>query len=525
MSKPFVPSPQQEAIFADIAEGEGHTCVIARAGAAKSTSIEMGLSHLPSEAAKDTLIVAFNKPIADAMKARVPAGVTVSTLHSYGLRQLSNALPKRPNVDKEGDKVREILIPLLTQAWRNWEPENPEDKKPSLDDMIWGSRVAAKKLLTMSKSALALKFDAIDALIDDYELPLSPHLTRGALVDLTLKALDASLENQETVDFDDMIFFPCALKMPMDTYARVFIDEAQDTSNSQVKLSLKACEPGGRIMAVGDDRQCIYNFRGAGADSISNIRQKLKAKTLKLTVSFRCARKIVELAREIVPDFEAAPDAPEGIVREVDVGQMDPDAGDFVISRTNAPLVNLFFKLVKDGKRATIQGRDIGARLRTIVSKADRGATKGHVPAMLDNVTKWKEKEIDRLTKLERDTDNVRDAAACVFAIAEEAATVEEVYQRIDKLFEDDPLKKDSNRIVLTSAHRGKGLERDRVWLLRDTFMKSRPRRGKNGQPAVDDNGKMIWDPPDIFEANLLYVGISRARRELIQIRGLPGDE
>ena len=532
MSKPFTPSPQQEAIFADIAEGEGHTIVEARAGSAKSTSIEMGLAYLPKNTS--ALVVAFNKPIADEMKIRVkaaqdakkiPAGVAVSTLHSYGLRQLSYALPKRPTVDKDGEKIREILIPLLTEAWKRWEPETPEDKKPTLDDVLWGSRTPAKKLLSMAKSALAMKPEAIDALIDNYELPLSPSLSRAALVGVTHRALDLCLENQDVVDYDDMIFFPCALKMTMETYDRVFIDEAQDTSVSQVKLALKACEKNGRITAVGDNFQAIYQFRGAGSDSIDSIRKKLDAKTLKLTVSYRCAKKIVELAQTWVPDFEAAPDAPPGIVREIELGYANPEAGDFVISRTNAPLVSLFFKLVKEGKRVAIQGRDIGARLRTIVTKADRGPTKGSVPAMLYNVTAWREKEIARLEKLERDTDNVRDSVGCVFAIAEDTATVDEVYQRIDRLFEDDPLNKDASRIVLTSAHRGKGLQRERVWILRDTFMQSRPRRNKTGGVARDENGKMLWDPPGQVDRNLIYVAVSRAQRELIQIRGLPGGE
>jgi DNA helicase II / ATP-dependent DNA helicase PcrA len=532
VSKPFVPSPQQEAIFADIATGEGHTVVEARAGSSKSTSIELGLAHLPRNTS--ALVVAFNKPIADAMRDRVklaqdageiPKGVAVSTLHSYGLRQLSYALPKRPTVDKDGEKIRGILIPLLTQAWKEWQPETPEDKKPTLDDVLWGSRGPAKKLLSMAKSTLAMTPEAIDALIDNYELSLSPAISRSALVSVTHKAIDACLENQDVVDYDDMVFFPCALKMAMETYDRVFIDEAQDTSASQVKLALKACERGGRITAVGDNFQAIYQFRGAGSDSIDTIRKKLSAKTLKLTVSYRCARKIVELAQTWVPDFEAAPGAPPGIVREIDFQHANPEAGDFVISRTNAPLVSLFFKFVKEGKRVAIQGRDIGARLRTIVTKADRGTTKGSVPAMLDNVTKWKEKEIARLEKLERDTDNIRDAVGCVFAIADDTSTVDEIYSRIDALFDDDPLKKDASRIVLTTAHRGKGLQRSRVWILRDTFMRNRPRRNKTGGVARDDGGKMIWDPPDQAERNAIYVAVSRAERELIQIRGLPGQE
>jgi superfamily I DNA/RNA helicase len=527
----FKPSPQQEAIFEDIASGDGNTIVEARAGSGKSSTIEAGLAHLPRNA--DALIVAFNKPIADSMRDRValaqkagsvPGGVAVSTLHSYGLRQLSNALPRRPTVDKEGDKVRRILLPLLTDAWRAWEPEDDEPK-PSLDDALWGSRMASKKLLTLAKGNLAFKPEAIDMLIDDYEIALDPSgLARADLVAVVGKALDACLEDQEMVDYDDMIFFPCALKMPMEQYSRVFIDELQDLNASQVKLSLKACEKGGRITGVGDQFQAIYHFRGAGDNVIESITQKLKAKTLKLTVTFRCARKIVELAREIVPDFEAAPGAPEGIVREIEVDRMAPDAGDFIISRTNAPLVSLFFKLVKDGRRVAIQGRDIGARLRTIVQKADRGPTRGSVSAMLENVDKWRDKEIARLVKLERDTDNVRDAAACVWALADEASTVNDVYQRIDKLFEDNPAG-DKSKIILTSGHRSKGLERDRVWLLRDTFMKSRPRRGKNGRPELTDSGKMIWGPPSAEEARVYYVALTRAKRELILIRGLPGED
>ena len=93
MSKPFTPSPQQEAIFADISGGRRpHHSGSAGGSSAKSTSIEMGLAYLPKNTS--ALVVAFNKPIADEMKIRVkaaqdakkiPAGVAVSTLHSTDL--------------------------------------------------------------------------------------------------------------------------------------------------------------------------------------------------------------------------------------------------------------------------------------------------------------------------------------------------------------------------------------------------------------------------------------------------------
>jgi hypothetical protein len=51
----------------------------------------------------------------------------------------------------------------------------------------------------------------------------------------------------------------------------------------------------------------------------------------------------VDVAREIVPDLEAAPNAPQGIVRDASLVELRRDAapGDFVLSRSNAPLVSL----------------------------------------------------------------------------------------------------------------------------------------------------------------------------------------
>src|SRR6185369_647491 len=73
-------SDYQKAIFKDIATGNSHTVVIARAGSGKTSTIVEGFRYLPK--GKKTLMVAFNKSIAEELKQRAPSYVDVMTLHS-----------------------------------------------------------------------------------------------------------------------------------------------------------------------------------------------------------------------------------------------------------------------------------------------------------------------------------------------------------------------------------------------------------------------------------------------------------
>ena len=497
MSKPFTPSPQQEAIFADTATGEGHTVVLALAGTGKSTTILKSLEHLPKPVANDCLLVAFNKNIAKHLEGLAPPGITVSTLHSYGLRQISRAIHPRPTVDDE--KMPRILSELIPDRWRE-------------------ARAPTRKLVDLAKGCLASKAESVDALIDAYDVNVPDALDRETFVDYAMRAMDASLDDQAVIDFSDMIWFPCKLKMTTQSYARVFVDETQDLNAAQIKLALKACDPKGRICAVGDRNQAIYQFRGADHNAVDNVISKLSAKTLGLTTTYRCAKSIVRLAQTIVPEFEAAPGAPEGIVRDCDASHLlaKAEPGDFILSRSNAPLVTVCLRFIREGKRVAIQGRDIGARLRAVIVRANKRA-QGDVMVMLSEVERWKEKEIDRLAKLDRDATNVIDICGCVAAISEDAASIDEILGRIDRIFEDNGAG-DRGKIVLSSTHKAKGLERERVWLLADTYMKGRRYR--------DGDGGWVHEPPGVADRNLWYVAISRAQRELVLVRGqLSGEE
>jgi superfamily I DNA/RNA helicase len=488
MNTNFVPSAQQTAIFENVRGERGHTVVVARAGTGKTTTILKAMEHLPGPVQSDSLMVAFNKSIAKELEQRAPRGVTVSTLHSYGLRQISRAISPRPQIDE--DKLRPILQEVVG---------NQDSKKEE--------RLAVKRLVSLSKATLAKTDEAVDELIDRFGVELPQTETeedaseiRAKIVAETREAVNQSCEIQNVIDFDDMIYFPCVFKMSCQPFARVFIDETQDLNESQIKLALKACDKRGRILAVGDDRQAIYGFRGAAEGAVDAVIDRLAAKTLKLTITRRCPKSVVALAAQYVPDFEASPDAPEGSVSTISLGSKDfnPQPGDFVLSRTNAPLVKLCFALLREGVRANIQGRDIGARLRSVVAKTHANT----VSELAVKVSAWRDREVARLDALDRDPSSVIDTAECINALSDGASSVDEVLGRIDRLFSDSG-GGDSSRVILSTTHKAKGLERDHVWVLRSTYLRRDTQE----------------------EQNLFYVAVTRTKRDLILVRDYEQEE
>lgn len=454
----------QMAIFDDVATGTWHTVVRARAGTGKTTTIVEALRHVP--AGKSCLMVAFNKKIAEELTSRAPAGVQVKTLHGFGFCALMSV--RKVRLDQ--NRVRAYLS-----------DRNPE----------WtGERIGALcKAIGLAKGMLAQDAADIDDIIDRFELDVPEH-ARAEFCRDAIETMAWCKRDTGTCDFDDMVWLPVVLGTRVDQFDYVFVDETQDLNKAQIELALRACKRGGRIIAVGDDRQAIYGFRGADEAAMAGLIERLGAHVLPLSVTYRCGKNIVDVAREIVTDYEAAPTNADGLVSHVgdEVMLRDAKAGDFIISRANAPLIGLCMDFLKRGVRANIAGRDVGASLLTLITKS--GAST--VAELTKYVDEWCALECARLAakKPPRDSQSVEDRAECINALCEGATSVADVRARIESLFSD---KDDSARIMLTTTHKAKGLERERCWILTETY---RPRRSTE-------------------EANLWYVAVTRAKSEL----------
>lgn len=456
-------SPAQEAVFTAVGSPGGHLVIEALAGTGKTTTIVEALAHTPE--LDSALLCAFNKSIASELQTRVPEGVQVSTLHSLGLRAITRAMGRRE------------LDAGYVGAWLRGQLFDRKE------------RTSVSKLVSAAKGTLSWLPSELDALADRFEIDLQPH-RRRELLGVASRCLEfCRAQESGPIDYDDMIWLPAVHDLGVGPFDWVFVDETQDLNPAQLDLVKRAIDDGGRIVAVGDRRQSIYGFRGADREAIPRMIRELAATVLPLTITYRCPLSVVAEAQRLVPELEAAPGAPEGIVRSTSYEELRAEAqpGDFVVSRLNAPLISLAFKWLASGRRASIRGRDIGAGLLGWIH--DTRATS--VRELLGELATWQANEVARLEALDRDVTAVTDRAECLRALCEGAGRVDQVASRIERLFSDAP---GEGAIQLTSTHRAKGLEADRVWMLADTY-------GRR------DNQE---------EKNLEYVAITRSKRELI---------
>ena len=482
-------SPFQLAIFENVARGTGHTVVDAVAGSGKTSTIEEAVNYVPS--GKSTLFVAFNKAIADELGRRLAGRrVEVSTLHSYGLRAVTAGIGRlRIHKYRVEDFLREA---------------HGDEKETS------NLRRALSKVVSLAKGALAHDVEAVDALIDSASVELPTNIEHVVDVPPTVDPRDWFVAevvrllgrcrdtSDGCLDFDDMVWLPIVHDLRQRQFDRVFVDERQDLNAAQIEMVLRAVRPDGRICAVGDPAQEIYQFRGSDSRAFDQALARLGVTRLPLSISYRCSRAVVGEVHRVLPDIpiEPAPNAPHGEVTYVSREHMEhaklgAQAGDFILSRTNAPLIGICMKFIRAGRRANIQGRDVGDSLAAFVKKS--GART--VESLRDYVEGWCEKECARLSAKRRDTQAVEDRAACLLALSEGADSVANVVIRIEELFSD---RADTDCIVLSSTHKAKGLERDRVWLLVGTYRRR----------------------PGAEEDNLYYVAVTRARRTLLLVEG-----
>jgi hypothetical protein len=169
------------------------------------------------------------------------------------------------------------------------------------------------------------------------------------------------------------------------------------------------------MCVIGDNMQAIYGFRGADSESLGRLKLEMNAAELGLTTTYRCGKKIVALAQELVPDFQAGEDNPEGEVIDL-AGRHLVECvapGDFVLSRLNAPLVSAAMQMLRAGVRARIKGRDIGSGLIALVNKLAKGRAANSVPEFLARVDSWQEAETlrYRAAKKEAKVEEVADKA------------------------------------------------------------------------------------------------------------------
>lgn len=480
-------TPQQEALFAALTGSDSHVTLIARAGTGKSWTCREGIWRLlEADPATRCSYVAFNRAIADDFQRGLPPGATATTMHSAGFSALKAAVRgvgDEPVKYKMHDIV-DSLLPRRGAATRH-------------------AKAAVVKLAELCKGYLLDGTDAgdLDRLCAAHGV--NPEPQRRLVYGLVPALLKKCAERSSLVCFSDMTWLPVVLGIDFPPYDVLFVDEAQDLDACQHALITRIAGSG-RLCVVGDPRQAIYSFRGASTRSIDTLSTLLAdtprgLTTLPLTMTRRCPTSHVEFARNIVTDFEALPDAPEGWVDEnADPwGHLEP--GVTALCRTNAPLVSAAYALVASNVPVAIQGKDIGEGLVRLVESFDAPAADGLAYA----VECYRARETARLAALENtdgEVEHLNDQCGAILAASRGCVLTSEVVARVRSLFLNVGKDDQSRYVLLSSVHRAKGREAEHVVVLNPELM---PHRMAKTPEAIEQ------------ELNLIYVAATRSRDRL----------
>ena len=279
----------------------GPVLVIAGAGSGKTRTIVYRLTYLVEQGVlpEQILLLTFTRKAAGEMIARaeqllgrVGFGVSGGTFHSFACRILKKFI----HVFK----------------WDGFSVIDPSDGKDILKQ--------AKAQLNLTKHKTFPKVNTIYDLISksrNKEISLEEMLTsQGVHLLPFLEDIEkmASYYQQfklkhHLLDYDDLLFYLEKMLVEQ-TEIRLFlaqrfpfvmVDEFQDTNRIQGRLIKLLAGEQENVMAVGDDAQSIYGFRGSTVENILNFPKVfVRTKVIKLEQNYRSTQPILALTNHIL---------------------------------------------------------------------------------------------------------------------------------------------------------------------------------------------------------------------------------
>ena len=493
----YEPSQYQKAIFDYIQHEKGNLVVEAAAGSGKTYTLVKALSLIPQD--KRVLMTAFNKDIVKELTKKVKEfpNVEVRTLHGLGMILTTRGLGIG-GMKPEAYKYTQLI-------YNHWQ----DLTKTNINKLSRNARKSfvenTKKLVDFGRFYLATTRSEMIELMTKYDIPCV-----ADEVDVALKVMAIGGKNLDSIDYTDMIWMPHIYDLHLQEceYDFIMVDECQDLNVAERNLVLRCLKEGGRLIAVGDSNQCIYGFSGSDPDSFRAIQSIPNTVSMPLSISYRCPESVVKFAQNLVPSIEAKQGAEEGVILDC-VSLDDVHDGDMVLCRNNAPLLQVYCKLLEQGKRAYIRGSDVGKNLQNIVI----GTHKDYLHTNL--------KQDGVFIRLYEDLFNSRKAIMERYGISQEDAmkhetiqakldmiralevlgadltTTEELTKKIEDIF---PKNDKGEGIMLSTVHKAKGLEADNVFIACASLMPSKS--------ALDE-----WQVQQ--ERNLMYVAYTRAKKVL----------
>lgn len=507
-------STYQLAVREFVEHGQGSVAVDAVAGSGKSTTIEWLV--LSGAMRGKILVCAFNKHIATPMKALLkPApNCEVSTINAHGNRTVKFHANRKDWDYLDGRKYTNYVRDELRAASRG-----STDVARAISDH-WPSS-AIGKLISLARNTLSARMSAsrrvvldrtaYESLCANYDIEIPVVMDEWAL-NCVNRCLQRGLDEwRQVIDFGDQNWLPNILDQRPMQYDWVVVDEAQDLNANQLEYVMRCLKPNtGRLLICGDPYQAMYGFAGAMPDSFERAVQRSDATSLPLSICYRCPTSHLDEAREIVSHIEAGPNAIEGIRDSATWSNLHTNwqYGDVVMCRLNAPLLELAYDQISKGVGAKIRGGDLGKQLKGDVRKIGkrpgfRYPQFAHFAEQLCN-----ERVNEILRKNGNDLEDMaiqrtRDRHGCVMIIHDNcpnATSADSLEKAIDDLFDER-----NATVLLSTVHKSKGTEANRIFLLQPELM-----------PFWAAQFGPDWQMAQ--EMNIKYVALTRAKKAMYDI-------
>lgn len=296
---------------------EGPALVFAVAGAGKTTSMVFRIRYLVERHNVDPgkiLATSFSKATVEDLKEGVHdlgvGGVECRTLHSLGrqfiqMAEERNRWPKRldtggPDPSEAGRYLASRAIKRLAEK-RSIDDHDLEIEREDLEDQI------------ASWKAQLCYADLEEADLPDRALE---HATQAKHDNEDFVTLYQYYEKERAregwITFDDMLLEGWEALMRFDDvrtraqglYDQVLVDEFQDISRVQYLMLDVLTEPHRNYMAIGDDDQCIYEWRGADPSFILDFQDEYEAEEYLIKDNFRSRVQQTALANSVIEKNE-----------------------------------------------------------------------------------------------------------------------------------------------------------------------------------------------------------------------------
>lgn len=301
------------------------------------------------------------------------------------------------------------------------------------------------------------------------------------------------------------------------------IDEAQDMSAAEFSLvkTLMDKNDDMRVIAVGDDDQNIYQFRGSNSDHLESLLEEPDAKKYELVDNYRSNANIVELANQFADKISHRLKGTPIIAKKKDNGlikicklqseniaipvvnavlKTKPNGSTCIVTRTNEEALNIMGLLLQEGLTARqiqtnnkFSGNDFSlydlAELRDFINDIDVCDNSYAISAET-----WEQAKIN-INKKYEGSDNLSGALKLIRDFEETNNKTKyksdfKQYVRESKL--EDFISNSEGAILVSTIHQTKGREFDNVFLAFSKFSK------------MDDETRRA-----------IYVAITRAKQNL----------